>query len=205
MGMRLHAYLETLLGSQVKIKVLRTLWRYNEKEFTIRELGKFLGISHTGIKKVLNELEKTNVIKMRTIGKSYAFKLNTNSYAASIVEKVFSMEERTLSELRELIKRKLEFPFVISAALFGSIVEGGETPRSDIDLLIVTNQRGKVEEMIAKLQKDVSERFGNPISTYYINEEDLQKKREEPPIKQAMQNHILICGKPLGENNVNEN
>jgi len=202
--MQFHDYLEALFGSKVKIKVLRTLRKHKEKEFTIRELAKFLGISHTGIKKVLDELEKTNAITVRTFGRSYAFKLNANSYAAGVIEEVFGMEERALSELKDMIKRKLESANVISAALFGSIAEGRETPRSDIDLLIMTNQREKVEEIVVELQKEVSEKFGNSISTYYVNEEDLQERKGKPPIKQALRNHILICGKPLGESHVNE-
>jgi len=203
--MQFHDYLETLLGSKVKIKVLRTLRRYREKEFTIRELAKFLGISHTGIKKVLDELEKTNAIRVRTFGRSHAFKLNVNSYSATVVEAVFSMEARALTELQDMIKRRLDTAPVTSAALFGSIAERRETPRSDIDLLIVTNQRETVEETLAELQKDISERFGNPVSAYYVTEKDLQKKHKNPPIKQALQNHILICGKPLGETHVSEN
>jgi hypothetical protein len=42
--MLFHNYIETLFGSKVKVKALRTLWRFKEKEFTIRELAKFLGI-----------------------------------------------------------------------------------------------------------------------------------------------------------------
>jgi len=186
-----------LLGSKVKVKVLRTLWRYREKEFTIRELAKFLNISHMGIKKVLDELEKTNVIMVRTLGRSYALRLNVNSYAASIVERTFELEREALSELRDIIKRKLESSFVTSVAFYGSIVEGKETPQSDIDLLIVTNHREKVEEIVAELQKDVSEKFGNSISAYYVGEKDLQRRRRESPMKQALQNYILICGKPL--------
>ena len=195
--MQFHDLVEMLLGSKVKVKVLRTLDRYREKEFTIRELAKFLGVSHTGIKKVVDELEKTNVLRVRTVGRSYAFRLNMNSYAADVVGKTFEMERRALSELRDVIREKLKSRFVASAALYGSVVEGKETSRSDIDLLIITSQREKVEEIVAELQKDVSERFGNSISAYYISEEDLRKKRKEPPIKQALQNHILICGKPL--------
>jgi len=195
--MQFHDLVEMLLGSKVKVKVLRTLERYREKEFTIRELAKFLGVSHTGIKKVVDELEKTNVLRVRTVGRSYAFRLNINSYAAKIVGKTFEMESGTLSELRDVIREKLRSRFVTSAALYGSVVEGKETSRSDIDLLIITNQREKVEEIVAELQNDVSERFGNSISAYYISEEDLRKKRKEPPIKQALQNHMLICGKPL--------
>jgi predicted nucleotidyltransferase len=107
------------------------------------------------------------------------------------------MEGIVLSELRDMMRRRLESPLVISAALFGSIVEGRETPRSDIDLLVVTNQKGKVEEIIEDLQKDVSERFGNPISAYYVLEGDLEKKRKESPVKQVLESHVLICGKTL--------
>ena len=195
--MQFHDIVEMLLGSKVKVKVLRTLERYREKEFTIRELAKFLGVSHTGIKKVVDELEKTNVLRVRTVGRSYAFRLNVNSYAANIVGRTFEMESEALSELGDVIREKLKSRFVTSAALYGSVVEGKETSRSDIDLLIITNQREKVEEIVAELQNDVSERFGNSISPYYVSEEDLRKKRKEPPIKQALQNHMLICGKPL--------
>jgi predicted nucleotidyltransferase len=181
----------------VKIKVLRTLWKFKEKEFTIRELAKFLGISHTGAKKALDDLEKTNVVRVRTFGRSNAFKLNASSFGASVIEKVFSMEGIAFSELRDMLRRRLDSPLVISAVLFGSIVEGRETPRSDIDLLIVTNQKGRVEKMIEDLQKDVSERFGNPISVYYVREGDLEKKRKESPVKQVLENHVLICGKAL--------
>jgi len=96
-----------------------------------------------------------------------------------------------------MMRRRLESPLVISAALFGSVVEGRETPRSDIDVLVVTDQKEKVEEMIVGLQKDVSERFGNSISAYYVSEGDLEKKRSQSPVKQALENHVLICGKPL--------
>lgn len=192
-------YLETLLGSRVKIKVLRVLWKYMGKEFTIRELAKFLEVSHTGIRKALDELEKTNVVVLRTVGKSYAVKLNTRSYAASIIDKVFEAESKTFSELLEVIRKRLESPPVISAVLFGSLAEGREAPRSDIDLFIVTDHREKVEEMVARLQMDVSEKFGNTVSAYYISREEFGKKQKEQLLKQVLRKHVPVCGKPLGE------
>lgn len=199
-------YLETLFGSRLKIKILRTLWRYRGKEFTVRELAKFLGVSHTGIRKALNDLEKTNAITVRTVGKSYAFKVNKKSYMTSIIGKVFEAEDRTFSELLETIKKGLESTAVISAVLFGSVAEDRETPRSDIDIFIVTDHKEKVEKMVAKLQADVSEKFGNAISAYYISEEDLdfRKRQREALIKQVLRKHVLVCGKPLGEVNVSK-
>ena len=115
------------------------------------------------------------------------------------MDEVFDMEKETLLELREIMRAKLESPLVISAALFGSIVEKKETSGSDIDLFIVTERKEKIEDIVVELQKNVSEKFGNSISTYYIKPGDLQKKENQSPIKQALQNHLLICGKPLGE------
>jgi predicted nucleotidyltransferase len=197
MAMQFHNLIEALFGSKVKIKVLRTLWRYKEREFTVRELAKFLGLSHTGINKVLGELEDANAINVRTIGRSFAFKLNKNSYAAQILERIFEMERRSLDELQVILRRRLESPLVMSAALFGSIAEEREMPRSDIDLLIVTEHKGKVEAIVSDLQKEVSEKFGNPISAYFVSEDGLLRKRKQSPIKQALQNHVLICGQPI--------
>lgn len=195
--MLFHKYLEMLFGSKVKVTVLRTLWKFKEKEFTIRELAQFLEISHTGVRKVLRDFEKMNVLSIRTIGRSYAFKLNTRSYGYSIVEKLFEIEENTLLDLKKMLNKELGVPNVISAALFGSLVQGKEAPLSDIDLLIVTQKKEDVEGIVAELQKKVSERFGNSVSAYYVGEQELRKKRKESPIKQALQRYILICGKPL--------
>ncbi|MGQ9597549.1 MAG: nucleotidyltransferase domain-containing protein [Thermoproteota archaeon] len=197
--MTFRDYLETLFGSRVKIKILRTLWRYRGKEFTVRELAKFLGVSHTGIGKALNDLEKTNAITVRTVGKSYVFKVNTKSYVASIIGKAFEAEDRTFSELLETIRKGLESPAVISAVLFGSVAEGRETSKSDIDVFIVTDHKEKTEGMVSKLQMVVSEKFGNAISAYYISKEEFRKRQREPLVKQVLQKHVLICGKPLSE------
>jgi len=197
-------YLEMLFGSKVKVSVLRTLWKHKEKEFTIRELAGFLGVSHTGVRKVLREFERMNVLTIRTVGRSHAFKLNIKSYGFSIIEKLFEMEENTLLELKRILNKGFSVPEVISVVLFGSIVQGKETPLSDIDLLIVTQEKEKVEGIVAELQRKVAERFGNSISAYYVSEGDLRKKRNESPIKQALQKHMLICGKPLGESYVGE-
>ena len=42
-------YLGTLLGSKVKIKILRALFRFRTKTFTLRELAKYINVSHTAV------------------------------------------------------------------------------------------------------------------------------------------------------------
>ncbi len=196
--MPLHRYLELLLGSKVKINVLRALWKHRNKEFTIRELASYLGLSHAGVRKALDDLEKANAVSLRTIGKSHAVSIRADSYAGRIIEDIFTLESGTLGDLKGMLKEALEVPEVISAALFGSVVGEEEKPLSDIDLFVVADQRGRAEEIIVDLQNKVVARFGNALSPYYLSEKEYEQKRETPLIRGILRNHIWICGRELG-------
>lgn len=199
--MLFHRYLEALFGSKAKVGVLRALWRHSGKEFTIRELASFLGLSHAGVGKALADLEKVNVVVMKTIGRSYTVRLNAGSYAAHIVEDIFKLEEGTLDELKRTLNEGLDVPEVISVAIFGSVARGRETSSSDVDLLIVTNHREKVEETVSRLQGEVTSRFGNTLMPYYLSEEEFELKKDTLLMKQIIKNHIIVCGL-VGSNGV---
>lgn len=195
--MLFHRYLEMLLGSKVKVKVLRTLWKHKEKEFTIRELGSFLKISHMGIRKVLADLERANAVKIRAVGRSHTIKLNRESYAVAIVEKIFKLEEETTGELLKMLEKRLHMPEVESAALFGSVARGEESPLSDIDVFILADEKEKVEKVVSQLRREVSLKFGNALAPYYLSEDEFAKKKSTPTVREILRSHVLICGKPL--------
>jgi predicted nucleotidyltransferase len=164
------------LRSKLKVSVLRTLWKHMEKEFTIRELAGFLGISHTGVRRVLREFERMNVLTIRTFGRFHVFKLNTKSYGFSVIERLFELEENTLLKLKRMLNKEFSVPEVI----FGSIVQGKETSFNDIDLLIVTQEKEKIEGIVAglqKLQRDLgiqSQHIMSVEKTCEINEKNPQ-------------------------------
>lgn len=191
-------YLEVLLGSRVKVKILRTLCRHRGKEFTIRELADFLNVSHTGVRKALSDLYKMNVVRIRVIGKSHAVTVNSESYAAGLVDKMFRIEGETLSELVKLIAEKLGDPTITSALIFGSVARGEEESLSDIDLFILTEDKEKAEGAVSELQREVSNRFGNAISPYILSEEDLADEDKLQILEEIRKKHIVVRGKPLG-------
>jgi len=105
---------------------------------------------------------------------------------------------RTLGELEAMLREALEVPGVISAALFGSVVREEEKPLSDLDLFVVTDQKSRVEEIIADLQKEVARRFGKALSPYCLSEKEYEQKRGTPLVRGIRGNHVLICGRELG-------
>jgi len=193
-----HNYLEMLLGSRVKVKVLRTLCRHRGKEFTIRELAEFLNVSHMGVRKALNDLYKVNAIRIRVIGKSHTIALNAESYAGDLADKVFRTEEETLGELVKLLKKGLSDPAITSALIFGSVARGEEDPLSDIDLFILTKDKEKAEVAISELQREVSNRFGNAISPYILSQGQLADKDKSQILEEIRKKHIVVRGEPLG-------
>ncbi len=71
--MRFHEFLEGLLGSRVKVRLLRAFCKYPGKQFTLRELGRLLGVSHVGVGKAIVDLEKMNAVSVMTIGRSNVY------------------------------------------------------------------------------------------------------------------------------------
>jgi predicted nucleotidyltransferase/DNA-binding HxlR family transcriptional regulator len=195
--MLLHNYLEKLLGSKAKIKILRALRRHKGKEFTVRELADYIKISHTGVHKTLADLYDMNVVTLKSIGKSHTVSLNLDSHLTELVERLYGFEDDTPKELQRLIRNRLcSQAGIDSAAIFGSVARGEEEPRSDIDLMIMSSDRENAVAAASELQVEVSRRFGNPLAAYIVTREEMSEGRS-PVIKDIREQNIMICGEPL--------
>lgn len=204
--MLLHQYLETLLGSRTKIKILRTLHRHGGKEFTIRELANFIGVSHTGVRKTLTDLYEMNVITLKAIGNSHTVSINNNSHLLALMDIIFEYEEETLSHLKESIKESLcGKDYIKRVLLFGSVARMEEEPRSDIDILILTDDKERAEESVSGLQSEISRRFGNPLAPYILTPSEMKELAGAPLMKEIHRQCIVVCDKQGEANDVNEN
>ena len=193
--MLFNKYLETLLGSVVKIKILRALFRFQTKIFTSRELAVNIKVSHTGVLKSLEDLRGMNIIKTENHGRSNLISLNKESLLYNELNKLFNFESETLNHLKEEIKKIL--PNAKSIVLFGSIPQGMERSNSDIDILIIAKNKAGIIDIIAKKQESFSKLFGNTISVHIMAEGEFKRKRNTNLIKGILENHILIKGNKL--------
>ena len=184
-----HNYLETLLGSKLKIKVIRTLYRFKERSFTLRELSKFSNITHQGLLKVLEDLSGMNLVKLERISKSTLIKLNRNSFLLNVL-KIYDIENNTLNELVKTIKKHyINKDSFNTVALFGSIVKNEERFNSDIDLLIITKNKELANKVTDKCNGEVIKKFGNVIMPYILTKDEFRKSNIR---KDVIDNHILI-------------
>ena len=193
--MLFNVYLEALLGSKVKVKILRALLRFETKTFTLRELAGHIKVSHTAVLKSLGDLQGMNIIKIESHGTSNLITINKESYLYKELKRLFDFEVQTIQQLKEEIKKIL--PKAKSVALFGSIAMKREKLDRDIDVLIITQDKSEINEIIAKNQEAFSKQFGNILSAHIMTEIEFKRKKNTPFVKDILENYILIEGDGL--------
>jgi len=196
--MKLHAYLEQVLGNKGSISVLRSLVRYKGRIFTIRRLAEDAGISHTEATATIKDLEKFGIVQVQPVGKAYQISLNKKSYLLNkIIEPIFKVEQNTLQDVISILKKNLVSKKIVSAVIFGSVARNEEKEDSDIDLLIVSNDYDDAIEIVSKVIEEVSLMFHTKISHIIFSEKQIQSKRKSDLINSIIKDHILIAGKEL--------
>src|SRR3989338_4200075 len=174
--MRLHNYLEDVLGSKVKVKVLRELFKYHPKPYTIRELAASInGVTHTGVRKVLGDLLSSNLIRVEHHGQSNLITLNDKSEIYGELRNLFALESKTLYNLTHELK-KLHND-IVSCAMFGSVARSEERPDSDIDVLFITDDREAVQKFVADKSRFFTNRYGNVVMPYIMSRSEFVRKR----------------------------
>lgn len=192
--MLMHNYMEIVLGSKVKIKIIRTMFRFPGKTFTGRELAGLINTSSMAVSKSIKDLISINLVSLEHHGQSNLLKLNKNSYLFEHLNNLFLSEKLTINKLKEKIGNNLNLPYIKKAAIFGSFAEGKEKMDSDIDLFIITDKKELTDEIIQKLQKKINIEFGNVLMPYIMTKEEFKSKKNKPVIKNIIKNNILIIG-----------
>ncbi len=193
--MLIHNYLEQILGSMVKVKILRTLFKFPTKTFTGRELaGLTDGVSHMAVAKSIRDLEDINLVLIEHHGTSNLLRLNKESHLFPILKNLFIAERDTMDKLINDIKKTLNKK-VISCILFGSVARNEEKLSSDIDLLIIAKNKTPIKNLIYDKQKYFTEKYGVIVSPMIYTKKQFNKNI--PFVKTIGKDYILILGEDI--------
>ncbi|MBI5452013.1 nucleotidyltransferase domain-containing protein [Candidatus Gottesmanbacteria bacterium] len=203
--MRLHDPLDNILNNEVKVKILRFLCK-TEAEWSGRQIAQEIKVSPAACHKALRELNNERTLLLRSVGKSYLYRLNEeNLIVSDLLKPLYERERRIPDEVYEAIVRNvssLVIKDIISIAVFGSVERGKERPTSDIDLLVVVKNpenKRKIEEDFEKINEKIISGFGNTVSTYLQTADEVKSKYKKGLglIKDILKSHRLLFGKPL--------
>lgn len=162
-------FVENLLGSKAKVKILRVLSE-SRAAFSLQNLKNetelSLGIIHESVHDLV---EEKILLKIKGTRKERLFKLNTENPFAHDIFELFRIEKtrqrkeivflHTWNVLESAVSKIKEKSNLI--IIFGSQSRGDATLRSDIDLLVIP--KNSKEEILDALHKVKSRNKLNPI------------------------------------------
>jgi len=195
--MRLHAFIEDILGSRAKVNVLRMLFKFKTKAFTGRELAQSIGtLTHTAVRWAVRDLQAANLIKVEYHGRSNIITLNADSRLYGLLGALFAAESELFPGfIREL---KKEVPdSVDSCAIFGSVARGDEKLDSDIDVLFITDRKEAVQKLVADKLQLFAKEYGNVIAPYIMARSEFKRKRNTPFVRSVLGDYKLVKGEDL--------
>ena len=202
--MKLHTYLEQVIGSKTAIALIRALLTHQGKVFTVRGLAETAGVSASEASLVVRQLEEAGVLKLQPVGRSFLVTLNDESFVLQrIMKPVIRAESETLTELVRLLKScfvdKKQDTGIHSVYLFGSVVRGEERKDSDVDLLLVSSDHERALALFSRAQEKVAAVFNKQLSPLIWSEHELASKKSEDSelVNSIASSHILVAGKDL--------
>jgi predicted nucleotidyltransferase len=176
--MRFHEPLDDILGSRIKVRILRVL-HGTRGQFTGRELSRLVGYSPTHTISTLRNLESEGLVLSRRAGKTDLFSLNERSPAVSAaLDPIFEWEKGLFSDLAGIFDKALG-ERLLEVRLFGSVARGDERRDSDVDILLVVPDDSDIElteKEVAAAAIEAGNSFGTPVVPFVVTASEYDKK-----------------------------
>lgn len=191
--MRPEFWLETVLGNQWRIRILRTLLRDPARVWTERELATRLDASPNTINLAAKALREAGVLEFRRIGRSNAIRVRQDLALTRHIQAVFIHEREAWDDVRAAVKASV--PEHAACVLFGSTARGEAAAASDIDLLIVAPDEDEAEDVASQVRSAVALVFPMQLAIASVGASGL--RRPSPWLQNALaEGEVLSARRP---------
>lgn len=173
--MKVNRPLDQLFANEARIQILRTLFKF-PGEFTGRHIARLSRIPHATARLNLIALEDSDILKVKYIGRSKVYSLNTDNILYKPLAELFEAEQSVMQELESKLINALLSDNKIKnalahASIYGSVARGDEHPGSDIDLLLIFDRKvdkSELEKVLDPLEDEISTSFGKQLHVMLI-------------------------------------
>ena len=172
------------------IDVLKILIEKSGERINIRQLSEELKMNYKNVYNIVKRLENAGLLSLERFGKAIGCTLN---------EKVHPLIFQAEYERREMLLKNKSFKVLYNRLkvingqfiliLFGSYVKKTAAKRSDIDLLLITDNPKEVQNEIELLPLN--------IHLTHVNYKDFMtmlKSKEQTVVSEAVKKNIILFG-----------
>lgn len=190
---------DTTIGRIAERKVLLPfLCNYNGG-FHVREIARKINTNHRTVSLALSGLEKVGILKCRKEGRNNVYTLNPSNPLTKDYISAAESQNRAKISTNPLLLALWESIISSNSAvynpviLFGSYARNEETKNSDIDLLIIDENKEESRKIAESLKK-FELKYGKKVHLKTVSEEEFEKglNKKEPLFLEILESHITI-------------
>lgn len=164
--------LSDILSSRARAEIFRLLFGLVKRDLHVREIERRSGLTIGTVRQELQKLERLDLVVSRRDGNRLYYRANTGHL---LYADVHSMVLKTAG-LGERLRQALGTEDIPIAFVFGSIAQGSEDARSDVDLMVICNLG--LRELSRRLS-GVSEEVGREINPFAMRPDDFKERFEK--------------------------
>jgi len=175
--------------SNTQIEVLASFFP-ELKEKTSKQIEIATGLSHEPTFRILKSLVKNKYLKKKKVGKTNVYELIFTDetylvYTYFMTKKISQFKQKS-SLLYKRLKEFINSIKANSVVLFGSYAKGTETKVSDIDILVVSNEKN-----IEKIASTFKTKYNISIKPVIVKAENFKNIKKDNP---AFYNDLIKFG-----------
>jgi len=145
-----------MLTEDNKVRILRLFFEGPNEHLHLREVARRTGLSATGAMKILDALEKKNLVKKERTAVTVIYRGNYDNENFIALKKSLNLYSLYSCGLVSALVDFYKFPECM--ILFGSYAKAEDTMESDIDIGIITNMKEypQIETQENNLKRKIS-------------------------------------------------
>jgi predicted nucleotidyltransferase len=181
--------------NQTTLKILGLFRNDYKTSFYLREIARNVHVDAKAVGLQLNKLEKANIVKSLQKGKNKEHTLNLNNfltlYYLILAETFTTLEYLNRNfEIKKLVGETTE-KMGKTAILFGSFAKENMTKESDIDILIIDNEKSDLT-----ILKELGNLLSREVNVKLMSEEQFTNGLviKDPLVQEIAANHIILKG-----------
>lgn len=191
--------------SNFQINLLQLFDRNFNSEFTINQIAKKINFDYAYANREVNKLIKRGIISKKTVGNAHLCSLNLkNDETIAIIFDYETHKKSSFYKGHKVLKtffldflKDAKRYNIHSFVIFGSYASGKETKKSDLDILIISENKKQIDSM-HKLINNAFKLSDVEINPIFIGKKDfvemLINKIKLNIGKEALRNHIIPYG-----------
>ncbi len=143
--------------SEKELEIIRTLMEFPDRDWSLKQISQESGISKTTVWRSVNRLEDRDFLTTSKVGNSKVVRVKNRNVLCRIL-KLARVEIDELEEVAEEFADEVkELGDVKRCVLFGSVARGTADLNSDVDVLVLVDEKGRgIEDEILQTAERIS-------------------------------------------------